>query len=60
MLPDLKEKLKAYADAFDAEDDELYSELIPNSGAFSYLANQIPPAISCSRDFSASPYGTDG
>ena len=42
MLPDLKAKLSAYADAFNAADNELYAELIPNSGACGWLAEGIP------------------
>ena len=42
MLPDLKAKLSAYADAFNAADNELYAELIPNSGACGWLAKGIP------------------
>ena len=41
-LPDLKAKLSAYVDAFNAADEELYTELIPNRDASAYLADQIP------------------
>ncbi len=42
MLSDLKSKLGAYVDAFNAADNDLYSELIPDSGAYAYLDGQIP------------------
>ena len=32
MLPDLKERLRTYTDVFNAEDEELYREEIPNGG----------------------------
>ena len=42
MIPDLKAKLRAYADAFSADDEEIHPSMIPNSGAFDFLASRIP------------------
>ena len=42
MLPDLKERLRAYTDVFNAEDEELYREEIPNDQAYAYLLQNAP------------------
>ena len=42
MQPDLTEKLRAYVSAFNAADDELYAQEIPNEAAFSYLLKNAP------------------
>lgn len=42
MTVDLKEKLRAYVEAFNAGDEELYQQEIPNADAFAYLAQNAP------------------
>lgn len=46
MLPDLTTKLRAYVDEFNAADEELYSEEIPNAQAFAYL-KEVAPLLDC-------------
>ncbi len=40
--PDLRNKLKDYIDTFNADDDELYSQEIPDSSAYDFLSDRIP------------------
>ncbi len=42
MIPDLKTRLYDYVTVFNEEDTETYPQAIPNSGAYEYLAEQIP------------------
>lgn len=42
MSISLEQKLRAYVDAFNAQDEELYAPLIPNSAAADFLLGQIP------------------
>lgn len=46
MLPDLNEKLRAYVEEFNASDQEIYRQEIPNTEAFSYL-QQNAPLLDC-------------
>ena len=42
MLPDLRTKLQEYVEQFNAEDEELYPQLINNAGALEYLSENVP------------------
>ena len=42
MAEDLKARLYDYVSAFNAEDDELYPQLVTNDRAYEYLAEQAP------------------
>ena len=42
MLPDLYAKLSAYVEAFNADDDEFFSQCIDNAAAYDYLSRNIP------------------
>ena len=42
LSDDLKTRLSQYVDMFNAEDDELYPQLITNDKAYDYLAEQAP------------------
>lgn len=42
VLPDLSPKLKAWIERFNATDEELYPQAIPNSAAYGFLREQIP------------------
>lgn len=42
MPVNLKQKLKAYVEQFNADDEELYPQLVDNVGALEYLSENIP------------------
>ena len=42
MIPDLKARLRSYADAFGAEDEEIHPSMIANGEAYDFLVSRIP------------------
>ena len=38
----MKALLKKYVDEFNANDDELYKNLIPNADAYAWLSSSVP------------------